>query len=161
MINPKKILKNDNGSTLILTMGAIVMLLVIAYVISVYLIAYAHIRDVRDNTQLALDRYTIQTGKVIMVSIKNGNDYTEVLDADKFWTNFQEENKLDSGYTASGANGEEIFKIVDRDLKFLESENRLKTVANYTVRYNYYFFGIKIFDADVHLKAESLYNLKF
>lgn len=128
-----------------------------------YSVSISKIEIMRENTKVVLDSFVTQNSTEIYNSIKQGNDYTEVIDADEF------RNELISFCTLETENGmlysidtdgQELFHITEPTLSFRE-ENELELVVNYTLSIPIWFAGNEIPAVNIPLEVTSVLTEKF
>lgn len=117
----------------------------------------------RENTKVVLDSFVTQNSTEIYNSIKQGNDYTEVIDTEEFRTSLIsfctleiEDGKL---YSIDG-DGKELYHITEPVLGFREA-NELELVVNYTISVPLYFAGIEFPAANIPIEVTSILTEKF
>jgi len=128
-----------------------------------YSASISKVEMMRENTKVVLDSFVTQNSTEIYNSIKQGNDYTEVIDADEF------RNELISFCTLETENGmlysidtdgQELFHITEPTLSFRE-ENELELVVNYTLSIPIWFAGNEIPAVNIPLEVTSVLTEKF
>lgn len=143
-----------------------VLILVFVSIFSIiftYSATVSKVTVMRENTKVVLDSFVTQNSTEIYNSIKQGNDYTEVIDADEF------RNELISFCTLETENGmlysidtdgQELFHITEPTLSFRE-ENELELVVNYTLSIPIWFAGNEIPAVNIPLEVTSVLTEKF
>lgn len=143
-----------------------VLILVFVSIFSIiftYSATVSKVTVMRENTKVVLDSFVTQNSTEIYNSIKQGNDYTEVIDADEF------RNELISFCTLETENGmlysidtdgQELFHITEPTLGFRE-ENALELVVNYTLSIPIWFAGNEIPAVNIPLEVTSVLTEKF
>ncbi|MBR0349312.1 MAG: hypothetical protein IIX16_06700 [Clostridia bacterium] len=128
-----------------------------------YSASISKVEIMRENTKVVLDSFVTQNSTEIYNSIKQGNDYTEVIDADEF------RNELISFCTLEtetgmlysiDTDGQELFHITEPTLSFRE-ENELELVVNYTLSIPIWFAGNEIPAVNIPLEVTSVLTEKF
>lgn len=128
-----------------------------------YSASISKVEMMRENTKVVLDSFVTQNSTEIYNSIKQGNDYTEVIDADEF------RNELISFCTLETENGmlysidtdgQELFHITEPTISFRE-ENELELVVNYTLSIPIWFAGNEIPTVNIPLEVTSVLTEKF
>ena len=79
-------LKNKKGEGYIVPCVFILMFAMIFAMIFTYSASISKVNLMRENTKVVLDSFVTQNATEIYNSIKQGNDYTEVIDTEKFCT---------------------------------------------------------------------------
>ena len=157
----KNILKDKTGSTLVLAMGWLLLILIAISPLYVFAECNAQVTNVKETSQNALDVYTIKMGKEIMKSIKNGNDFTHLLDKPMFIKELKEELGFKQGeFKGVNTKGNTVLQIQNIKAEFIMDKS-LKTKVTYEVIYQFYFMGKPLFTSDFNIVQESRYNLKF
>ena len=117
----------------------------------------------RENTKVVLDSFLTQNSTEIYNSIKQGNDYTEVIDTEKFRTSLisfctlEIENGMLYSYDADG---KELYHITEPVLSFREA-NELEFVVNYTISIPLWFAGHQFPSANIPIEVTSILTEKF
>lgn len=156
----KKILhlfKCNKGNALISVMGVTLGAVMLTAMLMTYQSTIAIADKVKDNGQLMLDAYTIKTGKEIVSQIKSGNDYTRLLNENRFLKDYYTAMGIDSSFD-SMRDGRLLFKMSDIETSFI-FDKALKTEVTYDITLPLYFIGIKTFDVKLQVRLQSRYNL--
>ena len=117
----------------------------------------------RENTKVVLDSFVTQNSTEIYNSIKQGNDYTEVIDTEEFRTSLisfctlEIENGMLYSYDADG---KELYHITEPVLSFREA-NELEFVVNYTISIPLWFAGNQFPAVTVPVEITSILTKKF
>lgn len=142
-----------------------VIIMILAMILSVVL-TYASIITIisttKENTQRVLDSFVIQNSQLIYDSIRNGNDFTEHIDANAFLVAFDGELSLDlSGNMlySEDVEGNVIFKMTD-PLTAYQVDNTLKLQTSYDLLIPVRFAGKELFDLRIPVTVKASYNLK-
>lgn len=128
-----------------------------------YSASISKVEIMRENTKVVLDSFVTQNSTEIYNSIKQGNDYTEVIDADEFrnelisFCTLETENGM---LYSIDADGQELFHITEPTLSFRE-ENELELVVNYTLSIPMWFAGNEIPAVNIPLEVTSVLTEKF
>lgn len=128
-----------------------------------YSASISKVEMMRENTKVVLDSFVTQNSTEIYNSIKQGNDYTEVIDADEFrnelisFCTLETENGM---LYSIDADGQELFHITEPTLNFRE-ENELELVVNYTLSIPIWFAGNEIPAVNIPLEVTSVLTEKF
>lgn len=124
---------------------------------------YFKSKPMRENTKVVLDSFVTQNATEIYNSIKQGNDYTEVIDTEKFCTSLISFCTLetDNGLLYSiDADGQELFHITEPTISFREA-NELELVVNYTLTIPMYFAGKEFPAVNIPIEVTSVLTEKF
>lgn len=121
------------------------------------------IRQTKRNSRVVLDSFVMNNSVDIYDSLKQGEDTVEILDTEKFISDFCSFNSLQKGtdcliYTDEHGNKE--YSLSKPQMEFT-SENRMKIKISYTVNVPLTFAGIKIAEANVPIAVTSNYDKKF
>lgn len=156
----KELLKDQSGKVLVFSMGYLLFILLLSCPIYVFAQCSAQIAFVKDTSQNALDVYTVKTGKDIMSSIKNGYDYTDLLNEQRFVSELKSELDFSqNNFVGVDNKGKEILRLSNIKASFIFDKS-LKTEVKYTVTYQFYFLSKPVFTKDFNVVQESQYNLK-
>lgn len=153
-------IKDNSGSAIVLTMGFLLAALLLCTPVYVFAQVNTQISKVTEISQNSLDVYTIKMGKAVMKSVKNGNDYTELLDQSMFVRDLTKQLDFRTGLTATDSKGNLILDISNVKAKFILDKS-LKTTVKYDIKYQYYFLSRPLFTDTFTVTQESRYNLKF
>ena len=143
-----------------------VLILVFVSIFSIiftYSAAVSKVTVMRENTKVVLDSFVTQNSTEIYNSIKQGNDYTEVIDEEEFrnelilFCTLETENGM---LYSIDADGQELFHITEPTLSFRE-ENELELVVNYTLSIPIWFAGNEIPDVNIPLEVTSVLTENF
>lgn len=141
----------------------ILVLVSIFSIIFTYAAAVSKVTVMRENTKVVLDSFVTQNSTEIYNSIKQGNDYTDVIDADEFrnelilFCTLETENGM---LYSIDTDGQELFHITEPTLSFRE-ENELELVVNYTLSIPMWFAGNEIPAVNIPLEVTSVLTEKF
>lgn len=156
----KDILKDKSGSVLVLCMGWLLVILIALSPLYVFAECNAQVSNVKETSQNSLDVYTVKMGKEIMKSIKNGNDFTHILDKSAFITELKNELGFRKGeFVGVDAKGNMVLEVKNIKAEFI-MEKSLKTKITYEVIYQFYFMGKPLFRTPFNIVQESRYNLR-
>ena len=117
----------------------------------------------RENTKVVLDSFVTQNSTEIYNSIKQGNDYTEVIDTEEFRTSLISfcTLEIDDDFLYSiDADGQELFHITEPTLTFREA-NELELVVNYNITIPMYFAGNEFPAVNIPIEVTSVLTEKF
>lgn len=148
------------NATVIMAMSIVLFLSIFAVVVATFAFAGSRITHVRNTSQNTIDVYTIKTGRKIMSSIKNGHDFSKLIDEQKFLNDLIKQLNVRNAYKGYDENGDLIYEVKDIELSFIYDAS-LKTELSYTLVYNYYFAGECISSYEHLITQHSLYNLKY
>ena len=128
-----------------------------------YSASISKVNLMRENTKVVLDSFLTQNSTEIYNSIKQGNDYTEVIDTEEFRTSLisfctlEIENGMLYSYDADG---KELYHITEPVLSFREA-NELELVVNYTISIPLWFAGHQFPSANIPIEVTSILTEKF
>lgn len=128
-----------------------------------YSASISKVNLMRENTKVVLDSFVTQNATEIYNSIKQGNDYTGVIDTDEFHTSLISFCTLetDNGLLYSiDADGQELFHITEPTISFREA-NELELVVNYTLTIPMYFAGNEFPAVNIPIEVTSVLTEKF
>lgn len=128
-----------------------------------YAASISKVNLIRENTKVILDSFVTQNSTEIYNSIKQGNDYTEVIDTEEFRTSLISFCTLetDNGLLYSiDADGQELFHITEPTISFREA-NELELVVNYTISIPLWFAGHQFPSANIPIEVTSMLTEKF
>lgn len=128
-----------------------------------YAASISKVNLIRENTKVILDSFVTQNSTEIYNSIKQGNDYTEVIDTEEFRTSLISFCTLetDNGLLYSiDADGQELFHITEPTISFREA-NELELVVNYTLTIPMYFAGKEFPAVNIPIEVTSVLTEKF
>lgn len=158
-----KIVKNIRGDGYVFPC---VIILVICMILSVFIFfasTASWIRITKENTETVMDSYIIKNSITIFNSIKQGNDYTEVLDAAvyiddlcKYCTLVSKGNYL----YAYDSKGKVQYQISKPYFTF-QKENTLKIQVHYTLYVPIWFNGKAVGSAVIPVTINSALSEKF
>lgn len=157
------LLKSKKGEGYIVPCILILVFSMIFAMIFTYSASISKVEIMRENTKVVLDSFVTQNSTEIYNSIKQGNDYTEVIDADEFrnelilFCTLETENGM---LYSIDADGQELFHITEPTLSFRE-ENELELVVNYTLSIPMWFAGNEIPAVNIPLEVTSVLTEKF
>lgn len=158
-----KLLKSNKAEGYIVPCVFILIFAMIFAIIFTYSASISKVNLMRENTKVVLDSFVTKNSTEIYNSIKQGNDYTEVIDTEEFRTSLIsfctleiEEGKLYS----YDADGKELYHITEPVLSFRE-ENELELVVNYTISVPLHFAGIEFPSANIPIEVTSILTEKF
>lgn len=117
----------------------------------------------KENTKVVLDSFVTQNATEIYNSIKQGNDYTEVIDVEEFRTSLISfcTLEINNGMLYNtDADGKELFHITEPQLSFRET-NELELVVNYTISIPMWFAGNQIRTVVIPIEVTSILTEKF
>ena len=156
-------LDNKKAEGYIVPCVFILIFAMIFAMIFTYSASITKVNLMRENTKVVLDSFVTQNSTEIYNSIKQGNDYTEVIDTDEFRTSlisfctFETENGMLYSYDADG---KELYHITEPTLSFCEA-NELELVVNYTISIPLWFAGHQFTSANIPIEVISILTEKF
>ena len=158
-----KLLKSKKAEGYITPCVLILVFVAIFSIIFTYSASVSKVKLMRENTKVVLDSFVTQNSTEIYNSIKQGNDYTEVIDAEEFRTSLisfctlEIENGMLYSYDADG---KELYHITEPVLSFREA-NELELVVNYTISIPLWFAGHQFPSANIPIEVTSILTEKF
>lgn len=158
-----KILKSNNGEGYIVPCVFILIFAMIFAMIFTYSASISKVNLMRENTKVVLDSFLTQNSTEIYNSIKQGNDYTEVIDTEEFRTSLISfcTLEIEDGMLYSyDADGKELYHITEPMLSFREA-NELELVVNYTISIPLWFAGHQFPSANIPIEVTSILTEKF
>ena len=158
-----KLLKSKKAEGYITPCVLIIVFVAIFSIIFTYSASVSKVKLMRENTKVVLDSFVTQNSTEIYNSIKQGNDYTEVIDAEEFRTSLISfcTLEIDDGMLYSiDADGQELFRISEPTLGFREA-NELELVVNYTISIPMWFAGKEFPTVNIPIEVTSILTEKF
>ncbi len=158
-----KLLKSKKAEGYILTCVLIIIFVAIFSIIFTYSASITKVNVMRENTKVVLDSFVTQNSTEIYNSIKQGNDYTEILDTEEFRTELISFCTLeinDGMLYSYDADGNELYHITEPVLSFREA-NELELVVNYTITIPMWFAGNQFPSANIPIEVTSILTEKF
>ena len=158
-----KLLKSTKAEGYITPCVLIIIFVMIFSIIFTYSASISKVNLMRENTKVVLDSFVTQNSTEIYNSIKQGNDYTEAIDAEEFRTSLisfctlEIENGMLYSYDADG---KELYRITEPVLSF-RNENELELVVNYTISIPLWFAGHQFPSANIPIEVTSILTGKF
>lgn len=156
-------LKNQKGEGYIVPCVFILIFAMIFAMIFTYSASISKVNLMRENTKVVLDSFLTQNSTEIYNSIKQGNDYTEVIDTEEFRTSLISfcTLEIEDGMLYSyDADGKELYHITEPILSFREA-NELELVVNYTISIPLWFAGHQFPSANIPIEVTSILTEKF
>lgn len=157
------LLKSKKAEGYILPCVLIIIFVAIFSIIFTYSASITKVNVMRENTKVVLDSFVTQNSTEIYNSIKQGNDYTEILDTDEFRTELISFCTLeinDGMLYSYDADGKELYHITEPILSFREA-NELELVVNYTITIPMWFAGNQFPSANIPIEVSSILTEKF
>ncbi len=157
------LLKSKKAEGYILPCVLIIIFVAIFSIIFTYSASITKVNVMRENTKVVLDSFVTQNSTEIYNSIKQGNDYTEILDTDEFRTELISFCTLeinDGMLYSYDAEGNELYHITEPILSFREA-NELELVVNYTISIPMLFAGNQFPSANIPIEVTSILTEKF
>lgn len=158
-----KIFKSNKGEGYIVPCVFILIFAMIFAMIFTYSASISKVNLMRENTKVVLDSFLTQNSTEIYNSIKQGNDYTEVIDTEEFRTSLISFCTLeieDGMLYCYDADGKELYHITEPVLSFREA-NELELVVNYTISIPLWFAGHQFPSANIPIEVTSILTEKF
>lgn len=158
-----KLLKSTKAEGYITPCVLIIIFVMIFSIIFTYAASISKVNLMRENTKVVLDSFVTQNSTEIYNSIKQGNDYTEVIDTEEFRTSLisfctlEIENGMLYSYDADG---KELYRITEPVLSF-RNENELELVVTYTISIPMWFAGTQFASANIPIEVTSILTEKF
>lgn len=158
-----KLLKSTKAEGYITPCVLIIIFVMIFSIIFTYSASISKVNLMRENTKVVLDSFVTQNSTEIYNSIKQGNDYTEAIDAEEFRTSLisfctlEIENGMLYSYDAYG---KELYRITEPILSF-RNENELELVVDYTISIPMWFAGTQFASANIPIEVTSILTEKF
>ena len=158
-----KLLKSTKAEGYITPCVLIIIFVMIFSIIFTYSASISKVTLMRENTKVVLDSFVTQNSTEIYNSIKQGNDYTEVIDTEEFRTSLisfctlEIENGMLYSYDADG---KELYRITEPILTF-RNENELELVVTYTISIPMWFAGTEFASANIPIEVTSILTEKF
>ena len=158
-----KMLKSSKAEGYIVPCVFILIFAMIFTMIFTYSASISKVEMMRENTKVVLDSFVTQNSTEIYNSIKQGNDYTEVIDTEEFRTSLISfcTLEIENGMLYSNdADGKELYHITEPTLSFREV-NELELVVNYTISISLWFAGHQFPSANIPIEVTSILTEKF
>ncbi|MBQ8637196.1 MAG: hypothetical protein IJ423_04320 [Clostridia bacterium] len=158
-----KIFKSNKGEGFIVPCVFILIFAMIFAMIFTYSASISKVNLMRENTKVVLDSFLTQNSTEIYNSIKQGNDYTEVIDTEEYRTSLISfcTLEIEDGMLYSyDADGKELYHITEPVLSFREA-NELELVVNYTISIPLWFAGHQFPSANIPIEVTSILTEKF
>ncbi len=158
-----KLLKSNKAEGYIVPCVFILIFAMIFAMIFTYSASISKVNLMRENTKVVLDSFLTQNSTEIYNSIKQGNDYTEAIDTEKFRASLISFCTLekDNGMLYSiDADGQELFHITEPTLSFREA-NELELVVNYTITIPMWFAENEFPAVNIPIEVTSILTEKF
>lgn len=154
----RTLLHNNRGDALIFGIVIMLVVLMIFYCVLTFTkikITTAHIQNTAEQV---LDTYTTTQGRNAVESIKNGTDYTVVLDKDLYAQRFQ--NALDISNDFTGYEKDRIkFQISDILLNYTV-DKAINSNITFRLKEPIYLFGVEVTALNDTVTVASKYNVK-
>lgn len=157
------LLKSKKAEGYILPCVLIIIFVAIFSIIFTYSASITKVNVMRENTKVVLDSFVTQNSTEIYNSIKQGNDYTEILDTEEFRTELISFCTLeinDGMLYSYDTDGNELYHITEPVLSFREA-NELELVVNYTITIPMWFAGNQFPSANIPIEVTSILTEKF
>ena len=157
------LLKSKRAEGYIVPCVLIIIFVAIFSIIFTYSASITKVNVMRENTKVVLDSFVTQNSTEIYNSIKQGNDYTEILDTEEFRTELISFCTLeinDGMLYSYDADGKELYHLTEPVLSFRET-NELELVVNYTITIPMWFAGNQFPSANIPIEVTSILTEKF
>ena len=157
------LLKSKRAEGYIVPCVLIIIFVAIFSIIFTYAATITKVNVMRENTKVVLDSFVTQNSTEIYNSIKQGNDYTEILNTNEFRTkliSFCTLEIKDGMLYSYDADGKELYHITEPVLSFREA-NELELVVNYTISIPMWFAGNQFPSANIPIEITSILTEKF
>lgn len=151
-----KSLKNNKGHALVLGVLLLLFYMVLFYVVFSYTQYKATADFVRTTAESTLDEYTVEQGRLKMLSFKNGTDYTVTLDSAVYLRKLKD--NLGTSTLAGNRQGLRAFEISDVSLKYNLKE-RINTQVSFTLELPFYFGKTAVASFKGPVYVYSKYNV--
>ena len=158
-----KILKNKQGDGYVFPCVMIVTLCMLLSVFIFFASTASWIRITKENSETVMDSYIMKNSIEIYNSIKQGNDYTEVLDTDVYIDDLCKFCTLVKGssylyhYDSDGR----LQYRMSRPVITFRQENTLKIQISYTLYVTVYFNNRPVTNAVVPVTVVSALSERF
>lgn len=154
----RKLLSNNRGDALIFGVFVMLTVLMIFYCVLAFVQLKVTTANIQTTAEQVLDTYTSTQGRNAVESIKNGTDYTVVLDQDLYVERFQD--SLGIGNSFIGYNGNKIrFQLADIHLNYTV-DRQINSSVTFHLSEPLYFFGAEVTSLSSNVTVYSKYNIK-
>lgn len=154
----KKAFWNNRGDALIFGVLMTLVVLILFYCVLSFVQLKSTTAYVQNTAEQVLDTYTSTQGRNAVESIKNGTDYTVVLDKDLYTQRLQARLGVGSSLTGYSASGRVRFQITNIKLDYAVT-NTINSKVTFHLAEPVYFFGFQVpLSSDV--TVTSKYNIK-
>lgn len=154
----KKAFWNNRGDALIFGVLMTLVVLILFYCVLSFIQLKATTAYIRNTAEQVLDTYTSTQGKDAVESIKNGTDFTVVLDKDLYIQRYQTALGIGSNFTGYSDSGRVRFQITNIALDYAVT-NTINSKVTFHLVEPVYFFGFQVpLTGDV--TVTSKYNIK-
>lgn len=155
--------KSTKGEAYPMICVYIIIFVSLLALIITYTSAISKVNIMRENTKVVLDSFVTENAVEIFKSIKQGNDYTEVINEKGFRTALVRfctlEMREDKLYSMD-KDGTEKYHITNPVISFRE-ENELELIASYTISVPLSFAGMSFTTVSVPIEVTSILTEKF
>ncbi len=154
----RTLLHSNRGDALIFGIVMMLVVLMVYYCVLTFTklkITTAHIQNTAEQV---LDTYTTTQGRNAVESIKNGTDYTVVLDKDLYTQRLKDALDINNDFTGYDQN-RKGFQISDVTLNYSVS-NTIDSNVAFKLNEPIYFFGIEVTAINATVTVASKYNIK-
>lgn len=154
--------KNKKGEGYVFVCVLILVFMMTFSVIFVYTGMITEIRLQKTNTKMVFDSFITKNSILIFNNIKQGNNATEHLETESFYTalkDFCTLDEKDNLYYAVDDEGTEIFHLTKPRIDFVE-EDKLALSLKYEMYIPVRFAGHTVTTAEVPIRISSILNSK-
>ncbi len=158
-----KMIKSVRAEGYVLPCVFIIIFAMLLTMIMTYTATVSKVNIMIENSKVVLDSFVTENSVGIYESIKQGNDYTEVINQEEYrkslieFCTFVEKN---NSLYSMDANGTENYHITNPVVSFRE-ENQLELVANYDIIIPISFAGMSFTTVSVPIEISSILTEKF
>lgn len=155
----KDLLRENKGNAYLNVAVFIVVIMMLFVVFMVYITTLSTLNNLNAVSEQTLSKTTTLTSIDIMDSVKNGNDYTSLINDYSFIDSITYELGLNSNNEYLDENGAVAYSVSDFDFSFVVDE-KLNTKVKFTVSIPMNFMGVTITYINVPMTIVSRYTLK-
>lgn len=155
--------KNKRGEGYIEICILVIVFCIILSVMISFVTTVQLIKQTKRNSRVVLDSFVMNNSVEFYDSIKQGNDKIDVLDAEKYLSEFCSFCSLQKGtdcLTFVDENGNKIYEISTLKMEF-DDPNRMKIKISYTIKLPVSFASMEVTEVYVPVTVISNYNKKF
>ena len=158
----KKAIQDKYGGASFQTATLVLVIAMLFAVVLSYASFMTIISTAKDNTKRCLDSFVMHNSTLIYKSIKEGQNFTDIIDETLFIQGFEGELSVDlqNGLLYSvNDKGNVIFRMTNPHIGF-KVDNTLNLITTYNLMIPVEFAGRKLFDLIVPIEVEARYTLK-